>query len=279
MKSENSIDTINYHQNIFPELGISLSIHIFIFCLIFAVHSIMNKGFFSKNNELIELNKKLQQSVRVDVVNLPEFTIEELKKLKIVPDNTNQEKMVNKKNDIQDLKVIDSKKKIDLGNMLNDFANQDVLKKEKKNLKIGKNSKKVKQKNEKSFSNKELSKLKSLVLEGNILNKSGTSTVGTEGEEQELSQFEKYVLSIPEQIRPNWKLPTYLMEQDLKCRVQVFINQQGKIINFKLIESSGTNEFDERAMNSIKSTEFLTKPDKQYLTTLLTKGVVLGFPL
>src|SRR5690606_4181050 len=69
--------------------------------------------------------------------------------------------------------------------------------------------------------------LDSLVLEGNKLSKGG-ALVG-DYSEGEVSEMNEYVQALPELIRVHFKLPSYLMDQDLRCRIAVYISSNGDV--------------------------------------------------
>lgn len=211
----------------------------------------------------------IQSSVRVDVVGMPKFTVQELKKMKVAPINTiekvgkNQEVQDKSNSDIDYKKI---SKKVDLSKILNNLSKKNKVKKQ-----TGSAQQRFKDK----FANNK--SLQSIILEGNKISK-GTSIVG-DNLLQIDSEFNQYIANLPNLIRPNWKLPSYLLDQELKCRVRIFIASNGKILKTQMYESSGVSEFDEKALKALKASDPLPPPNKDILSKVAAGEVILGFPL
>jgi TonB family protein len=84
---------------------------------------------------------------------------------------------------------------------------------------------------------------------------------------------------LPGAIRGKWKLPTYLLEQNLKARVKIYISVKGELLKTELIESSGNSEFDSRALNAVRESAPFAAPPEPVGIRLTRYGVILGFPL
>ena len=236
-------------------LMLSIAIHVF-FLLGFVVFSWMLK---SEKDNSIEV---IKSSVRVDVVGMPKFTIQELRQMQkesgqstITSDVKEDVKI--EKNDI----VIEKKAtKIDLSGMLKKYSEQDSIDTSKK----AKKKKRI-----------DLSKV---IYEGNQVS-SGSSLTG-DASEGDLTPFHEYVQKIPDFVRPYWKLPSFLLEQELTCRVRIFINSAGRVIKMELYESSGNSDYDNRALDAIKAAMPLPAPEQGAVANrLVSNGVILGFPL
>lgn len=214
--------------------------------------------------------KVIQSSVRVDIVDMPKYTVQELKKMQMTPVNTEEQIGNEKTTEVEEKSDVEFKKqvkKVDLNKLLSNLSN-------KKNIKVdekGNAQNKVKDLFAKNKS------LRSLVLEGNKISK-GTSIVG-DNLEVEKTVFNEYISNLPNVIRPNWKLPSYLLNQELKCRVRVFIAANGKILKTQVYESSGVSEFDDKAIRALKDSDPLPAPDKDILSKVAAGEVILGFPL
>lgn len=259
--------TKNFDRDFNKNFAISFVAHILFFLCALAGGELVSKVFRSNDVEII------QSSVRVDVVGMPKFTVQELKKMQAEPVVQNEPEVakgvkeetvketpdVIKKDDI----VIqeEGKKKESFLNLLNDYSNKKVkAKSQEKGAKAGAGNK----------------NLDSLIIEGNRLSK-GSALVG-EYTDQQNSEFSAYVQNLPGMIRPFWKLPSYLLEKDLRCRIKIFLSPEGKLLKLELQESSGTAEFDERATNAIRSATF-PKPSDEVGKRLTNSGIILGFPL
>ncbi len=220
----------------------------------------------------------IRSSVRVDIVGMPKFTIQELKEMEKnavdlpkepeavkSPDKVEakpETEDVIKKDDlvIEEATKEKEKKKSSFLNSLSDYAKKDIKKDTKKGSKTGASNE----------------NLKALVIEGNRISQ-GTALTGDYSDEAN-SEFGGYVQTIPGAIRPYWKLPSHLLEKNLRCRIKIYLSVNGSLITTELMESSGDPEFDERAMRAIKSTNF-PKPSESVGKRLTGSGIILGFPL
>ena len=176
---------------------ISLGAHVLIFALLLSGGELIKKIFKYNDVEII------RSSVRVDVVGMPKFTIQELKKMEAQPVvEAKPEEVKGKKEETKaeaddvikkdDLVIQEQgKKKASFLNLLNDYSSKKVsAKTEKKGAKSG-------------IGNKNFD---SLIIEGNRLSK-GSALVGDYTDTQN-SEFSAYVQNIPGVIRPFWKLPS-----------------------------------------------------------------------
>ncbi len=218
----------------------------------------------------------IRSSVRVDVVGMPKFTIQELKEMEKnavdlpkepeavkSPDKVEakpETEDVIKKDDLVIEEAAKEKKKTSFLNSLSDYAKKDV----KKDTKKGKND------------GKSNENLKALALEGNRISQ-GSALTGDYSDEQN-SEFGSYVQTLPGTIRPYWKLPSHLLEKNLRCRIRIYLNTNGSLIKTELVESSGDPEFDERAVRAIKQSNF-PQPSETVGKRLTNSGIILGFPL
>lgn len=246
---------------------LSLGAHGLLVLLSFIGGEFIEKAFHNNDIEII------RSSVRVDVVGMPKFTVQELKKMQAEPIVENEPEVakgvkeetktetedVIKKDDL----VIqeEGKKKESFLNILNDYSSKKVTAKvEKKGKRAGDGNK----------------NLDSLIIEGNRLSK-GSALVGDYTDEQN-SAFSAYVQNIPGIIRPFWKLPSYLLEKSLRCRIKIFLSPAGKLLKLEMQESSGESEFDARAVTAIKAANF-PQPSEEVGARLTNSGIILGFPL
>ena len=207
----------------------------------------------------------VQSSVRVDVVGLPKFTLQELKKMNIgavqEPEEVEIEKPEVKTNETSEVEFKKKGKKVNLSNLLSSFSKKKI-------------AKKAKVKKKKKIDARLLNKL---VLEGNKVSKGSSLS----GEQLDLSKqvFISYIQELPDKVKPNWKLPSYMIGKNLQCRVQIFIGSNGKVLKIKLYETSGDDEYDSRAMKAIMASSPLPKPPSSILSKVADGTVVLGFPL
>ena len=234
-------------------------------CVIISVLAISWKFNFWKYFDLSP--EIITPSVRVDIVELPKYTLEELKKMEITPPPENIEP--SKQAEIKEIKI---EKKIEN----EDSKIEELFKKIEKNVA---KKRKIDQKHEKDLKSMESRRqeLNQILLAGNKLKKGSV----TEGEEQknETNEFDQYLLEVTEKIRVHWKLPSYLQQSAFKCRIQLFINSQGTIELIKIVETSGNSEFDDWALKAINDTIPFKVPLSQIVPDLMRGKFILGFPL
>lgn len=248
-------------------LGIAVAVHLGVFLIAYIFQVALGIDWFQSSNTKKEI-EIIQSSVRVDVVAMPKFTVQELKKMDIAPPSQEtkaEEVKPSVDNSKSDLEFKQKSKKVNLGNLLSNLSRKKTAKGKKKKVKGNKNL------------NAHRNQLRKLVLEGNKVS-AGTSLVG-DGLAQERTAFNNYVSALPNFVRPHWKLPSYLIDRGLKCRIRVFIASNGKILRAKIYESSGEKEFDQKALASVKSVNSFPKPDKGILPRVAAGDVILGFPL
>ena len=225
-----------------------------------------------KLNNNVEI---IRASVRVDVVGMPKFTVKELKEMQAEPvarpepepegakvETKAKEEAADiiKKDDLV-IQEKGEKKKSSFMNLISDYSSKKVAPSDRK-------------KGNAKSTNKDLD---SLIIEGNRLSK-GSALVGDYTDEQN-SEFSAYVQTLPELVRAHWKLPTYLMNQNWKCKIAVYLSASGNVIKTDLIESSGQAEFDSRAEKAIRDGSPYPKPEATVAPRLANSGIILKFPL
>lgn len=238
----------------------TLIVHLALFVLFYLMQNVLNLNLldFSKPPQDMEI---IQAAVRVDIVGMPKDTLKELENTKLDQTTTEEEvptKTVEvEKPDQNEFK--EKAKKVDLNKLLSDFSSKKVKTKktEKKNI--------------------NQTALRKLVLEGNKVSK-GNNVKGDILDAKN-QKFIEYVQSLPDQVRPFWKLPSYLASKSLQCRIRVYISNTGKVIRAEVIEPSGESEYDQKALNAVKKASPLSAPESEILSRVSSGQVVLGFPL
>ncbi|MBA2404126.1 MAG: TonB C-terminal domain-containing protein [Bdellovibrionales bacterium] len=227
---------------------------------------------FFNNNDNVEI---IRSSIRVDVVGMPKFTVKELREMQAepvaeaVPEPEGAKAETKVKDETPDVIKKDDlviqekaeKKKSSFLSLITDYSSKKVAPSERK-------------KGTTKSTNKDLD---SLIIEGNRLSK-GSALVGDYSDEQN-SEFSAYVQTLPELVRAHWKLPTYLMNQNLKCKIAIYLSASGEVVKTNLIESSGQSEFDARAEKAIRDGSPYPKPDAAVVPRLANSGIILKFPL
>lgn len=231
-----------------------------------------------KNLEIIEA------SVRVDMVAMPKYTLNELKnissgteevekiegekkpvaeEIKALPVEKVIEKEVTKDNELQ-FEEEGKKKRLDFLSKLKEIS--------KKGTK-GNSEKKI----EKGLGGEKATSLKALVLAGNKLS-TGTAMYGS-GNTADMTAFQVYVSKLPDRVRPHWRLPSFLLNKNLKCRVRVWLDSDGKLINAEIYQSSGEPEYDQRAIEAVRSASPFPRISEEFGKRAKNGDIVLGFPL
>ena len=236
-----------------------------------------------KNLELI------QASVRVDMVAMPTQTLNELKNLSsgveearreekapavvektVAKEEPKEEPKAEEKADPTDkseaFQEAQSKKRLDFLSKLKTIGNKKV-EAPKENT----------QKADKGLYGKNDSALKDLVLSGNKLSK-GSAMYG-DGNTAEMTAFQAYASRLPDYVRPHWKLPSFLMNKNLKARVRVWLSMSGEVTRATVYLSSGDSEYDQRAVEAVKTASPFPALSEEFGKKALNGDILLGFPL
>lgn len=233
----------------------------------------------------------IQASVRVDMVAMPTHTLNELKNLssgveevkkeekspelekpvekvetKIEPKEVKEEKVVDKTPDPTPAfeEASQAKKRKDFLSKLKTLGNKKV-------------ESTGTQKAEKGLYGEKDSALKNLVLSGNKLSK-GTQMYG-DGGSGDMTAFQAYASRLPDIIRPRWNLPQFLLDKNLKARVQVWLSMSGEVTRAKIYQSSGDPDYDQRAIEAVKASSPFPPLKEEFSKRALDGNILLGFPL
>lgn len=250
---------------------------------------ISGKIVISQQEKLRNANMELiSASVKVDMVAMPKYTlnelknissgVEEAKKEEITPEVI--EKKAEPEKEIVAEKVEPKVEEKDTGPTFeeaNKKKRQDFLSKLKDigNKKI-KNDGNVKA--EKGLYGDKSTDLKQLVLAGNKLSK-GSAMYG-DSNAGDLTAFQAYVVRLPDLVRSKWILPTFLEgKKNLKCRVRVWVALNGEVFRAEVYQSSGEPEFDKRAVDAVKAASPFPRLSDDIAKRALNGDIGLGFPL
>lgn len=251
---------------------LAIALHIFIIMLAFILGRVLGVIGGPAEDAPLEI---ISASVRVDVVGMPKFTIEELRQMELPSDapkdepsqaEASKEQVTEapaKPDDIVMPEEGKEKPKKSLTSFLQDYS--------KKEVKVAPNNKKGEKKGK-------IDGLDSLIIEGNRLSK-GTALVGSTSDLAD-SAYVGYGQTIPERVRLQWRLPGYLKEQtQLKCRVQLWIGPRGELLKAQVRESSGNSEYDDLALGAVRASAPFPPPPIDAAPKIASRGLVLGFPL
>lgn len=235
-----------------------------------------------KNMELIT------SSVRVDMVAMPTYTLNELKNLSSGTEEAKKEEptpVVEAKKEEEVLPVKEEpivEEKAPEKETTPSFEEENKKKRQNflsKLKQIGK--KKINsegtQNTDKGLSGDKNTDLKQLVLSGNKLSK-GTQLYGS-GNSEDMTAFQAYATRLPDLVRPHWRLPSFLLEKKLKCRVRVWLAPNGEVARAEIYQSSGDSEYDQRAIEAVKATSPFPRLAEEYVKRGQSGDILLGFPL
>lgn len=182
----------------------------------FLLHAFVLISFTFLAKEFPNLFKKkdltvIYPSIRVDIVAMPKLTIRELKSMTASAADSEEsvlEKKVGPSEDTPTFKKLGKRK--NFLSILRDLS--------KKKLE-------AKKRNKKKLDSVEL---KEIIFAGNKISR-GSSLTG-KSEEAIISEYIQFGEMIISKIKPFWKLPSYLKEQNLSNQIQVFISPSGSVL-------------------------------------------------
>ncbi|MCF8059497.1 MAG: TonB family protein [Bacteriovoracaceae bacterium] len=250
----------------------SLTIH----SVLIIVAIIVSYVQWSSGEEQRKLNVKLvQSSVRVDIVAMPKRTFQELKALQSVGQTAPQEAAkeeapVKEPETNTGKEFLKEKEKVSFTDLMKQYSKKPIEKVAPKEIK-------GKSKNKENLDSKTLAKLDGLIKRGNRVSK-GEALVGS-GSAESLTLLQEYASKLPTLVKPFWKLPSYLLDKGLQCRIRVYINARGDLIKAEIFEKSKDNEYDDRALNAIRSAAPFPPPSGEIKNRTLKGDILLGFPL
>lgn len=208
--------------------------------------------------------KKMERSVRVDVVALPD---------KITAAEPLQEKSENKPEPQPSPKlkkeIVEKAKPKEEPTV--DLLKKEVLKQKPKDLSksqdsaidrlksIAKIKAKVEQKNQQ-------------LIKGNVINE-GSSLTGL----MKL-KHDEYLERLDNHIKSFWNLPEWLNNQNLKAIFRIRFNATGNLIDLTVLRSSQNEIFDQKAKESIEKSMPVPPPPDNLVDYYETRGLELRFP-
>ena len=113
-----------------------------------------------------------------------------------------------------------------------------------------------------------------VLLKGNQISP-GTSL---SGDSKEASESHYYDL-LRDRLQENWALPSWVARQNWQAQVQIYIDFHGKLRTLRFLKVSGNPQFDEAVKRTIQESQPFPFPPQDLKISLLTDGVLIGFPL
>jgi TonB family protein len=111
-------------------------------------------------------------------------------------------------------------------------------------------------------------------VKGNKISK-GSSLDGDAKEAAEASYYDV----LRDKLRDNWELAPWIQRQHLDAQIRVFIDSHGRVRQFVVVKSSGNPQFDEAVKLSVQQGQPFPTPPDGLVSSLLTDGILVGFPL
>lgn len=245
-------------------------------------------GLVDSDRELLK-DKQFRNAIRVDMVGLPNLTLQELQKI----DPTEEMGKRDKAPDPLEESKIDSKaeeatkvsetamklaeqKKLELSKkQAIEKSKQESAAKEKKRLDDLRASLRVEERRKRL-----VNELKDQVsaeegrtpLAGNIISE-GYSVTGDVASDMDIFQGH-----LKAHLRKTWNLPGWMQASSLSARVLVKLAPNGKIMAQEFLRESGNSEFDRYVVEALKNAEPFPGPPPSLQRKVMEEGVEWGFP-
>lgn len=91
-------------------------------------------------------------------------------------------------------------------------------------------------------------------------------------------QHDTYLGDLDAHIKQNWQLPEWLAKKNLTAAVLVRFDQNGAILERKLLRSSGDGSFDGQALQAINASAPFPAPPENLVSYFKVQGIELRFP-
>ncbi len=250
----------------------------YIHCLLAILTLVGGKIILNQQRILQDQNIELvKASVRVDMVAMPEHTLQEIKAMtedKPVTPEPVAEKVVEAPAEVKTEVSAEKKneEKVDIANEKIEVEKRQSFLDKLKNL-----SKQKIAKTKSTSTNQNKQELKQLVLAGNKLSK-GTEAYG-DSQSGDQTAFQIYISQLPQKVKPNWHLPSFLLDKKLNCRVRIWISMNGHLSRAEIYQSSGDNEYDQKALEAVRSSSPFPELTSEFGKRALNGEILLGFPL
>lgn len=114
--------------------------------------------------------------------------------------------------------------------------------------------------------------LKKMLFKGNAIVE-GSSLTGIDKIEAE-----DYVGSVESHVRSFWKLPQWMANTKNRAKALVKWDSRGVPVLIQIIESSGSDEFDQIVMETIQKAIPFPEPPEKFVSMMRRQGVIFGFP-
>ncbi len=211
---------------------------------------------------------EFKRAVRVDVVDLPDKVISELKKVeqkaKKQPKEPEKPKAPEPKKPEPKPKAPEPAK-----------PKVDFKKSQKSAFERLKNLRKNKKQEAEPVAGSDLKAVKqieTIQYKGNIL-AAGTSLTGINK-----LQHDEYLDRVDDHVKKYWNLPEWLASSNLSAKIVVYLDKRGFVKSAKLTQSSNNTIFDQKVLESIKQASPFPQPPNKFENILEVDGLELRFP-
>ncbi|QDQ43358.1 TonB family protein [Methylacidiphilum kamchatkense Kam1] len=86
----------------------------------------------------------------------------------------------------------------------------------------------------------------------------------------ESGDYEQYYLLIREKLYSLWDQPVELLGLGLSATIEMTVESNGKVRQFKLVQSSGNEKFDQSALEAVKKLESIGEPRPSTIPEVIT---------
>jgi outer membrane biosynthesis protein TonB len=113
-----------------------------------------------------------------------------------------------------------------------------------------------------------------VLIKGNRLSQ-GSSLDGDAREAAEGSYYER----VRDRLVAHWALPPWLARQNYQAQVVIFIDERGRLRDFRFTRASGNEPFDAAVKKTLQESAPFVPPPKAVASDVLNRGILVGFPL
>ena len=117
-----------------------------------------------------------------------------------------------------------------------------------------------------------LAKLRQNQYKGNILSP-GTNLTGISR-----LQYDEYIATVDAKVKSNWTLPEFMANAKLNARALALIDDSGKVVDRKIVKSSGNSTYDSLVLEAIDRSSPFPPPPEKLSRKLSVEGIMFGFP-
>ena len=110
------------------------------------------------------------------------------------------------------------------------------------------------------------------LVRGNIL------SLGTHLKGIDKIKYNRYLDKIDLSVKQKFLIPEWLRNKDLRAQVEIKINPAGRVVDKKIIQSSGNEVYDRLVLRVVDEASPFPPPPYRFKQILLLQGLILGFP-